>query len=249
MYTVAQPGVAGAPQWPRGGLVTGQIGQGRARKSWFSSQPALVKLGALFLGLVLVGVGIQSLLPSAPKCVYSCTVRTGPLEPAGETYSGSPLFSFDYPPSLSVQSPDQLGSTVTLDNGNGGVIWIWAGQGQQSLTGLVQQYAQKLGGNVQDVSALGPIWGAEIGFVPGAGEFYSAQLQTQSGQDIPVGAGVIAAQTGGTWAVIMVLTTCTDADNGQLEDCSESLLQSQQENFGNSQAYDDVLGRWHWANE
>jgi hypothetical protein len=128
-------------------------------------------------------------------------------------------------------------------------MWIWAGRGQESLTGLIQQYAEKLGGNVQGVTSLGPIWGAEIGFVPGAGEFYSAQLQSQAGQDVPVGAGVIAAQSGGTWAVVMVLTVCLDAENRQLENCSESLLQSQEEDFGDSQAYDDILARWHWASQ
>ena len=35
----------------------------------------------------------------------------------------------------------------------------------------------------------------------------------------------------------------------QLENCSESLLQSQEENFGDSQAYDDILARWHWASQ
>jgi hypothetical protein len=150
---------------------------------------------------------------------------------------------------LSVQPSPALGSVVTLANGNNGVMWIWAGRGQESLTGLIQQYVQKLGGNVEGVTSLGPIWGAEIGFVPGAGEFYSAQLQSQAGQDVPVGAGVIAARSGGTWAVVMVLTVCVDAENRQLENCSESLLQSQEENFGDSQAYDDILARWHWASQ
>ena len=241
------PPAPAAPQWPQAGLLTGQIAQGRQRKSRFSSSPALFKLGALLLVLVVVGAGIQALLPSPPRCPYSCTVVSGPLQPSGQTFSGSRLFSFQYPPSLSVRGSAALGSTVTLVNGDEGVIWIWAGQGQESLTGLIQQYVQKLGGNIADLTSLGPIWGAEIGFVPGAGEFYSAQLQTQAGQDIPVGAGVIAAQFGSTWAVVLVLTTCADAENQQMENCSEALLQSQQENFGDSQAYDDILAHWHWV--
>jgi hypothetical protein len=239
----------GAPVWPQAGLVTGKLAQGRPRKSRLARSPVLFKVGALFLALVVIGAGVQALLPAPPKCPYSCTVVSGPLEANGQTFSGSQLFSFQYPENLAVQSQAQLGSTVTLADGDKALIWIWAGTGQQSLTGLVQQYVQKVGGDVQDVTSLGPIWGAEIGFVPGAGEFYSAQLQSQTGEDIPVGLGVIAAKSGATWAVVTVLTTCSDAENGQVENCTEALLQSQQEDFGDSQAYDDILARWHWAGQ
>jgi hypothetical protein len=100
---------------------------------------------------------------------------------------------------------------------------------------------------VEQVQDLGQIFGAEIGFAPGSGELYSGQIQQQNGQDLPVGIGVIAAQSGGTWAAIAVLTTCYDAQNGQLEACNEQDFDSQQEGLAGGADYDDVLARWHWA--
>ena len=217
---------------------------GPGRKSWFARLPPLGKLAILFLGLVLIGAFAQALLPSQPTCAYSCGVVSGPLQPSGKTFSAS-TFSFQYPP-LFTPGSAVLGDTVMF-NSNAGPVIIWSGQGQVSLTSEVQQSAQKMAGIVQNMTDLGPIWGAEIGFVPGAGEFYSGLAQSQSGTQIPVGVGVIAAQSGGTWAVMGVETTCTNAVNGSLQQCSEALLQSQLENFGISQAYDSILAHWHWG--
>ena len=242
VWAPSLPG-AGAPQWPQASLVTGQAARGRAHKGWFSRLPPIGKLAIVFLGLVLVGALAQSAIPSAPKCSYSCTISRGPVSPTGETYSTS-LFSFNYPPELKTSQAAE-GATVSL-GGQNSVIDIWAGQGQESPTGLVQQYSQKLSSSVQDLTDLGPISGAQIGFVPGTGEFYSGQLQTQNGEDVPVGTGVIAAESGNTWAVIYVLTVCTDRQNGDQEACSEAGIQAQEENFGLAQAYDVILERWHW---
>ena len=224
------------------------MAQGRARKSRFSRLPVLGKLAILAGALVLIGGGIQAALPSPPGCTFSCIAISGPLQPAGKSFTG-PLFSFQYPSGLSLVRPSKLGSTVTLSGANAGPAYIWAGQGQEQPAGLISQFEQKVasGFPVEQVQDLGPIFGAEIGFTPGSGELYSGQLQRQNGQDLPVGIGVIAAQAGPTWAVMVVLTTCYDAENGQLEGCNEQAFDGQQEGLGGGNAYDDVLARWHWA--
>jgi hypothetical protein len=142
-----------------------------------------------------------------------------------------------------------LGSLVTLNDTNGGPAYVWAGQGQEQPSGLISEFEQKLasGFPVEQVQDLGPIFGAEIGFTPGAGEFYSGQIQQQNGEDLPVGIGVVAAQSGGSWAVVAVLTTCYNAQNSQLEACNEADFDSQQEGLAGGNDYDDVLARWHWA--
>lgn len=242
------PAPAGAPQWPQAGLLTGQVARGRVRKSRFSRLPVLAKLAILFGALVIIGGGIQAALPSPPTCTFSCVAISGPLQPAGHSFT-SQLFSFQYPSALSLVTPSKLGSVVTLNDGNGGPAYIWAGQGQEQPAGLIPEFEQKVasGFPVEQVQDLGQIFGAEIGFVPGSGEFYSGQIQQQNGQDLPVGIGVIAAQSGDAWAVMAVLTTCFDVQNDQLEACNEQAFDSQQEGLGGGSAYDDVLARWHWA--
>jgi hypothetical protein len=224
------------------------VAQGRARKSWFSRLPVLGKLAIVFGSLVLVGGAIQAVLPSPPACTFSCIAISGPLQPAGKSFS-SQLFSFQYPSALTLVTPSKLGSVVTLNDPNGGPAYIWAGQGQEQPAGLISQFEQKVasGFPVEQVQDLGQIFGAEIGFTPGSGEFYSGQIQQQNGQDLPVGIGVIAVQSGDTWAVMAVLTTCYAAQNGQLEACNEQNFDGQQEGLSSGSVYDDVLARWHWA--
>jgi zinc-ribbon domain len=236
------PPPPGPPQWAPGGLVTGQVAQGRAHKGRFSRLPVLGKVGVVFLGLVGLGIVAEAFIPSPTKCTYSCKVVTGTLLPSGKTYSNQ-LISFDYPPSLT-QEKAVPGAQVSLAN-NLGEADIFDGQGQENLTALIQQYAQKAGNSLQDITALGPIYGAQIGFVPGAGEFYSAQLQSQNGADVPFGLGIIAAQSGKTWAVVMVGAVCYQGN--KQDTCSESLFDSQQQTFGASQSYDDILAHWHWG--
>ncbi|MGO9658143.1 MAG: hypothetical protein ACLQVK_20425 [Acidimicrobiales bacterium] len=245
MYVPAAP--TGAPQWPQAGLLTGQVAQGRARKSWFSRLPVLGKLAIVFGALVLIGGGIQAALPSPPGCTFSCVAISGPLQPAGKSFS-SQLFSFQYPSGLTLVTPSKLGSVVTLSD-SGAPAFIWAGQGQEQPAGLIPEFEQKVAAGipVEQVQDLGQIFGAEIGFTPGSGEFYSGQIQQQNGEDLPVGIGVIAAQSGDTWAVIAVLTVCFDVQNSQQEACNEQDFDSQQEGLDGGSDYDDVLARWHWA--
>lgn len=231
-----------APQATMGGMLAAAA-TAPPRRGWFARLPPVGKITLLVISAVFVGAFIQALLPSQPKCLYSCRLVTGPLQPAGEPYSNG-LFSFDYPPSFT-QGKNVQGSTVAFSTSDGPVV-VWSGRGQVSLQAEVNQVAQKMTTTVQNMTYLGPMWGAEIGFVPGLGQFYSGQAETESGEEIPVGVGIVAAQSGGTWATMGVITVCTNAQNGSQEGCSESLLQSQQEDFGNAQAYDSVLAHWRW---
>lgn len=238
--------VAAVAPLTTGGLLTGAMARGRERHGALSRLPVMAKLGVLFLGLVLIGGVVQATQRSVPPptCTYNCTTVRGPLQAMGESFT-SPLFSFHYPPVLT-EVAAQAGAMATFHDGGGNLLLIFGGSGTPSLSTLLQQYSQKLSGIAQNITALGPIYGAEIGFVPGAGEFYSGQLQTQSGIS-PVGLGVVVAESGGSWAVVLVGAFCTGSHNGQLLACSEIALTKQQESLGNSQAYDDILAHWHWG--
>jgi hypothetical protein len=224
------------------------VAQGRARKSWFSKLPPIAKVAVIFLGLVLVGGLIQAALPSGTHCAYSCGPDIGPIAPAGQQYSSSLGFSFDYPSGMSV-TQSQFGSNVTLQDGNGnGELFVWAGAGQQSLAGLVQTYAQKISGNTnfQNFTGFGAVNGAEIGFVPGQGEFYSADLQI-SGQVTPVGIVVIGAVSGAKWAAVAGWSVCLDP-SGNPAACTDPSFQSGGA-FASGPDFDDVLARWHWSSQ
>lgn len=229
-----------------GGLLAGTMARGRERSGALSRLPPVAKLGVLFLGLVLIGGIIQATQRSVPPptCTYNCTTVRGPLLATGESFTG-PLFSFNYPPALR-ETAAQAGATATFHDGSGNLLLIYGGSGTPSLSSLLQQYSQTLSGIAQNITALGPIYGAEIGFVAGAGEFYSGQIQTQSGIS-PVGLGIVAAESGGSWAVVLVGAFCVGSHNGQLLACTENALTKQQESLGNSQAYDDILAHWHWG--
>lgn len=232
--------------------MTGQVAAGRARRSWFSRLPALGKLALLSVGLVLVGSFVRAALPTHPHCAYSCGPDTGPLQPDAHSYPSSAAmaaslgFSFGFPSELSVGQPE-LGSDVTLQNG-GGQFLVWSGRGPQSLSSLVLSHAQKISGVVQDLSAIGGVRGAEIGYVSGQGEFYSGQFQTQNGQDVPVGVVVIAAQPqpSGTWVVILGFTACVDPSGRSTEVCSDPTFQTGGI-LADGGMFDDVLARWRWA--
>ena len=240
---LAQPG---APQWPRGALLTGQVAQGRARRGWFSKFPPLGKVAVIVASLVLVGGLVQAALPGHAHCAYSCGPDVGPIAPAGQHYLSSLGFSFDYPSAMSVNQ-SQFGSNVTLQDGNGD-LFVWAGAGQQSVTGLVQTYAQKISSNAnfQNFTGFGAVNGAEIGFVPGQGEFYSADLQI-SGQETPVGIVVIGAVSGARWAVVAGWSVCLDP-SGNPATCSNPSFQSGGA-FASGPDFDDVLARWHWSSQ
>ncbi|HYA44162.1 MAG TPA: zinc ribbon domain-containing protein [Acidimicrobiales bacterium] len=239
------PGSPGMPRWPRGPLLSGQIAAGRHRKNWFSRLPSYGKAAVVFGGLVLLGALIQSMLPGHPHCAYSCGPDQGPIAPAGQHYASSLGFAFDYPTAMSAAKPE-FRSLVTLDDNNGQLM-VWAGQGQQSLGGLVQTYSQMFSGdsNFTGFNSFGTVSGAEIGFIPGQGEFYSSDIAI-SGQETPVGVVVIAAQSAGLWAVVAGWSVCVGPSGPAA--CTDPSFRSGGA-FASGSDFDDVLARWHWPGQ
>ena len=129
----ASPDRRGSPVAPgRPAHRTG--GAGAGANSWFSRLPVLAKLAALFGALVLIGGVSRRLLPSPPTCTFSCMAISGPLQPAGKSFS-QPAFLLPVPEPADLVTPSQVGAVVTLNDSNGGPAWIWAGQGEESRQG------------------------------------------------------------------------------------------------------------------
>ncbi|HET9060423.1 MAG TPA: zinc ribbon domain-containing protein [Acidimicrobiales bacterium] len=233
--------VPGGGARPAGGVL--RAAPSSQRSGWFSRLPAMQKVVLVVLAFVVVGSAVQAVLPGPSKCYYNCTFVKGPVQPAGATYS-SPYFAFEYPSTMRRGGPTN-GSLVTLNDTTAGEVLIWGGNGEPPLADLVERYAEDLPGTVLNLQDLGPVYGAEIGFVPGEGSFYAGDQLTGNGLE-PVGAGVIAAEHDGRWAVVVAFTSCFDA-SGNLQRCDESLLTSQVLNLGDAQGYDDILERWQWS--
>ena len=236
----AQPvlGAATGPAWPSG-WASGRDGRSRSHRL-----PAMAKLAAVFLPLLLVGVFVVAVLPGAPSCVYSCGTPTGPVLPAGQAYHSQLGYSFEYPSRMSLDKAE-LGDEVTLADPAGQML-IWAGRGGQSSSSLVQTYSQKLmGSSLQNLRSFGAVPGAEIGFVPGDGEFYNGLFQQQNGQVLPIGVAVLAARTGAIWAVAAVWAVCISPQDSQPQECNSQFFRGGGI-FANGDDFDDVLARWQW---
>lgn len=191
--------------------------------------------------LVLLGIAIKVLTGGSP-CTFSCEPHVGPPIPDAHTYTAPSLgISFGYPDGPNDQwtqvpaSDVTPGALVAFENrADGGLFEIFAGTGDQNPDSLVQKAVSQVEDNfgLSQMTKMGPIFGAEIGFSPGTGEFYTATGQAQDGSQLPMVVGVVAAEHQGTWATFIGLTPQNQAD-------TYTGMQD-----GNS--FDDVLARWSW---
>lgn len=200
--------------------------------------PPIVKIAIVVLVLVGIGLGTkQGVSPGPPPaCVFACaSPPIGPSLPVQATFT-SPTwrFSFDYPSDwqpVTVSRPGVVG--LDLPSGSfAGAALIAAGSATSSLTGLIDTEAGQLSRfgltNVQDQGALN---GAEIGFEPGQGEFYSGQYTAPTGAVYPVSAGIMAVQRPGEWVYLVGVSRDDPSSNKPYF-------------FGD---FDDILDRWRWT--
>ena len=118
------------------------------------------------------------------------------------------------------------------DGSFAGTALIAAGSGTDSLTGLIDGQASQLSEfGLTNVQGQGAINGAEIGFEPGQGEFYSALYTAATGTVYPVSVGIVAVQRPGEW-VYMVGVSRQDPTS------DKPFF------FGD---FDEMLDRWRWT--
>lgn len=193
--------------------------------------------------VVLVGVGVilkQVITPAPPpRCVFTCAnPPTGPYQPTGEVFTSNQFgFSFEYPtPSTSYPATGARLADYVYNDGRGtffGQLWIAAGTGTTSPGSLIAGEVSHLvnSNEIQNVQDAGPILGAEVGFQPAVGEFYTGDFAIDSGGIYIVDFGVIALQHNNDW-VYLVAISAVSAENHQPDMYS---------------TFDDILSRWRWA--
>ena len=166
------------------------------------AQAPLTRLGALLpAGLIalLAGTGCESYFeypPQKPPCVQRCGPRDVPPLEQPVTYRSSVFgFEVDYPRRWSSQRQD--GTTLVLKTALGGQFIVSGQRAGRSDQQLVMEMVGGLSSSRwQDVQALAPIRGAQIGFQSGAGTLYAAIYSPPGGVATRARLAVIAATRG-----------------------------------------------------
>jgi hypothetical protein len=166
------------------------------------------------LALVVVTAIVTAVAVLSRPTSQPCGTACGPpvsTAPAAAIYTNAAHgFSIAYPPSQLQVAVDQQ-DVVEFHSGGGPIEF--AVVSAASLDDAVSQAVQALpSSSFQDLQEVGPVRGAEIGFVPGTGTVWSATYVGGGGRgSLPVRVAVIAAQSGG----LMVVATMFSAyDSG-----------------------------------
>jgi hypothetical protein len=139
----------------------------------------------------------------------------GPALPSGRTFTSDTFgFSFDYPGywTASSRSGDIVANFVVNDS-NGALLsdfQVSAGTGNLPPSQLISAKVQSMSRTVEQLEATGGMPGAEIGFVPGQGQFYKGALVYSNGAQQPVEVVVLAVQRNSGWVVVTGVSAYDD---------------------------------------
>lgn len=178
-----------------------RLGAGRVRLLTF----------AIVIGISVLVSAIASIVnPTSQPCGFGCGPRL--QSPAATaTYTNSAHgFSIDYPPNVLSVASDQA-DQVEFHSGGGPILFRVVGT--SSLDNAVSQARQGLpSSSFQDVVEVGPVRGAEIGYVPGRGTVWSATyVSPDDGTSGPMRVAIIAARARGL-TVVAVMFSDYDSD-------------------------------------
>ena len=236
MTITVDPSTADAPPLPVGGrTATGPLPY-RMRRL-----PPLVKLAVGVGILVVVGVVIKDVVTPGPpaRCIFTCaSPPTGPYQPNGEVFTSEQFgFSFQYPgASQSYPTAGARIADLVYNDANGnffGQFWIAAGTGTSTPASLIAGEASHLSSQneIENLQDVGPMLGAEVGFQPAVGEFYSGEFPLPSGDVYVVDLGIVALQHDGDWIYMVAIST----------------VDSNSHDPNMYSTFDDILDRWRWS--
>jgi hypothetical protein len=193
-----------------------------AHGRWTAVPPSGVrpKLGGHHVRLVAVAViaGLAGIIgvigavvhPTPPDCGFYCGPHVeAPLAAASTYVNKAHGFSIDYPAASLSVATDQ--SDVVEFHSKLGPIQFKVVKAS-SLDAAIKDAADQLpSATFQDMEQIGPVRGAEIGYVPGKGTAWSASYAPSGGGgSSPVRIAVIAAQSHG---LTLVATMFSDYDS------------------------------------
>jgi len=179
--------------------------------------PLFLIVVGLIVAVVVVGasLGAASKRPAPQNCHFSCGAFTGPRLVAPNVYTSSQFgYSVEYLPD-STKLASQSATGAEFDT-NEGVIFFDGARGTD-VDGAVRTGVSNLNTAViQDLQAVGPVRGAEIGLVPGKGTAYTANFVPQGGGGaFRVGVLVMAATQGGVTVTATMISVYYTANDGR----------------------------------
>jgi hypothetical protein len=195
---------------------------------------------AIGVAVLVVGASaIKQLVAPGPgaRCAVVCaSPPRGAVGISGGTFvSPNYGFSFGYPAgghAIQVSGTGVAGLVYTRDGQLRAELLVRAAHQPTSLQHLIGNAASALSGlRIQNVRATGPINGADIGFMPGQGEFYSGDYTDDTGAVFPVKLGIVAVRRPAGWVDLVGISTIGATSGTAL-------------GFG---VIDDVLDRWRWT--
>lgn len=184
-------------------------------------------IAALVIVITLVVVVVR---PTSTPCGFTCGPRIGP-----RLLSRSALtidrwgYTVEYDShALSVAGKDENGVKLQAASGDGEVDFV-ATSGSDT-GGAVKKAVSALGSSrFQNLQQIGPVRGAEIGFVNGEGVAYSASFVPPDGggQAVPVGIVIISAAQDG----VTITVTAFSASDTEVRDAPYGLDRSSDFDF------------------
>ena len=198
----------------------------------------LTKVALGVATLVIGASAVKALVSPGPgqRCVVACASPPGGAAvPSGTTFVSTRYgFSFGYPAggqAIKVSGTGVAGLVYTKNGQLRAEMLVRAASQPTSLEQLIGGEASALSSlRIQNVTATGPINGAEIGFTPGQGRFYSGDYTDDTGSVFPVRVGIVAVRRPAGWVDLVGISTIGAVTGRTL----------------GFTVIDDILDRWRW---
>jgi hypothetical protein len=173
------------------------------------SRLLIVAGAALVAVVVVITVIVVAVRPTPQPCHFFCGPRSGPRLINGTLFTSS-QFGYRVPYDSSAftkAGEDAAGIQLQAANGDGEVTFT-AASGSDT-NGAIQAAVGNLStSEFQNMQQVGPVPGAEIGFVQGDGAAFSASFTPSggTGQGVPVGIVVMASTQNNVTIVALVFS-------------------------------------------
>lgn len=174
----------------------------------------LLIIAGVALAIIVAAVSVIALAarPSVQPCGLYCGPHQGPRLLAPTAYHNAKFgYTVEYDGSqLQVAGSDDNGVQLQAADGDGEVVFTAAAGGDTN--GANQTALASLPSTTfQDMQTIGPVRGAEIGFVNGVGTAYSAQFVPSDGsQAVPVSIAVFSASSNGVTITVLAFSGQTN---------------------------------------
>jgi hypothetical protein len=167
----------------------------------------VIAAGAVAALVVVITVVVVLVRPMPVNCHFSCSRPQGAPLVGNTVYKNAQFgYSVEYlTGDVSVSASDSAGDTFSTTNGS---TVRFIGSRGSDVDGAVQAAFATIDGNVyQDLQPVGPVRGAQIGFIPGHGTAYTGKfVPPNGGGKVPIAVMVMAASSNNVTIATVVIS-------------------------------------------